>query len=54
MEVSSFVKILEAAFLEDEMSTTLKVRSSGSVSAEIIREIRDAEVTRTCSSDSLF
>ena len=38
MEVVVF---LEAAFIEDEMSTTLRVRSSGSAFlAEIIRELR--------------
>ena len=39
MHVEVVLVSKEAAFLEDEKSTTLRVRSSGSASADIIREL---------------
>ena len=37
---------MEAAFPEDEMSTTLRVEYQVVLSAEIIRKLRDAEADR--------
>ena len=46
MEVSSFVKIIGTAFLEDLMSTTLNEVIPAVLSAKIIKELRDAEADK--------